>query len=52
MTRPEERSKRRVWKSREIVKRKGINMSRELAEMCVGDGELYNMYAFERAKDF
>jgi hypothetical protein len=19
--------------------------------MCVGDGELYNMYAFERAKD-
>jgi hypothetical protein len=20
--------------------------------MCVGDGELYNMYAFERAKDF
>jgi hypothetical protein len=33
MTRPEERSKRRVWKSREIVKRKGINMSRELAEI-------------------
>jgi hypothetical protein len=20
--------------------------------MCVGDGELYNMYAFEKAKDF
>jgi hypothetical protein len=20
--------------------------------MCVGDGELYNIYAFERAKDF
>jgi hypothetical protein len=20
--------------------------------MCVGDGELYDMYAFERAKDF
>jgi hypothetical protein len=39
------------------MKRKGINMSRELAEisgsaMCLCDGEIYNMYAFERAKDF
>jgi hypothetical protein len=39
------------------MKRKGINMSRELPERSgsanvFGDGELYNMYAFERPKDF
>jgi hypothetical protein len=30
MKKREERRKRRVWNFREIVKRKGINMSREL----------------------
>jgi hypothetical protein len=30
MKKREERSKRRVWKFQEIVKRKGMNMSREL----------------------
>jgi hypothetical protein len=30
MKKQEERSKRRVWNFREIVKRKCINMSREL----------------------